>query len=137
VVPAGLIGGLLGAAFAAMAEVLVFTGLERPATPSTRSLRVVAAAMVAGQAVLGLVVAMLSTAFDGGTIPLLVEFASAGMLGLGSFGVALAYRGHATHRPFDDEVRARSRTILLMALADAVGVLGAVLAILSLLLAEG
>ncbi|TAJ98816.1 MAG: hypothetical protein EPO36_14165 [Chloroflexota bacterium] len=135
--PAGVIGGLLGAAFAAVAEVLVLTGLERPATPSTRSLRVIAAAFVAGQAVLGLVVAMLSAAIGGGTIPLLVEFASAGMLGLGSFGVALVYRGHATHGPHDDEVRARSRTILLMALADAVGILGAVLAILSLFLAEG
>ncbi|MCI0581783.1 MAG: hypothetical protein L0227_02630 [Chloroflexi bacterium] len=135
--PAGLIGGLLGAAFAGVAEVLVFIGLERPTTPSMRSLRIVAAALVAGQAVLGLVVAMLAAALDGGSIPLLVEFASAGMLGLGSFGVALVYRGHATHGPYADEVRARSRTILQMALADAVGVLGAVVAILSLFLAEG
>jgi len=137
VVPAGLIGGLLGAAFAAVAEVLVFTGLERPTASSLRSLRIIAAAFVAGQAVLGLVVAMLAAAIDGGTIPVLVEFASAGMLGLGAFGVALVYRGHATHGPYADEVRARSRTILLMALADAVGVLGAVLAILALFLAEG
>lgn len=132
--PAGVIGGLLGAGFAAVAELLVFTGLERPATLPARSLRIIAAAFVAGQATLGIVVALLAATIEGGDIPLLVEFASAGMLGLGAFGVALVYRRHASHGPYDDEVRARSRTILLMALADAVGILGAVLAMLYLFL---
>jgi len=134
--PAGVIGGLLGTALAGLAEVLVFSGLERPSTPQARSLRIIAAAFVGGQAALGLVIALLAASIADVEIPLAVAFASAGMLGLGAFGVALTYRLHATSAPFADEVRARARTIVLMAVADAIGVLGAILAILTLFLSE-
>jgi hypothetical protein len=132
--PAGVIGGLLGAALAGVAEVLVFRGLDRPATPQARSLRIIAAAFVAGQAVLGIVVAMLSVSLPDAAISVPVAFVSAAMLGLGAFGVALTYRQRVASGPADDDVRARSRTIVLMAVADAIGILGAVLAILSLFL---
>lgn len=132
--PAGVIGGLLGAALAGVAEILVFPGLDGPTTPRAGSLRIIAAAFVAGQAVLGIVVAVLSASLPDAEISMPVAFASAAMLGLGAFGVALTYRRHVSGGAADDDLRARARTVTLMAVADGIGVLGAVLAILSLFL---
>ena len=128
----GFIAGGLGAAFAALAELLVLTAAERPSSLGRGSLRIIAAAFIGGQLVLGLVIVALAASL-GGTIDLAIGFASPALIGLGSFGIALTYRRYAG-RPGEETPRDRSGTILQMALSEAVGIAGVVLAMLALFL---
>lgn len=128
----GFIAGGLGAAFAALAELLVLTAVERPSSHGRGSLRIIAAAFIGGQLVLGLVIVLLA-ASPGGSIDPAIGFASAALIGFGSFGIALTYRRYAS-RPGEETAGERSATILLMALSQAAGIAGVVLAMLVLLL---
>jgi hypothetical protein len=130
--PNGVIGGLLAAALAGLAEVLIFTGIEGPKTQVQRSLRVIAAAFVGGQATLGVVIATLSASIADAAIPVPIAFASAAMIGIGTFTIALTYRRASVAPASGDPIRDRARWIVRMAVGEAVGVIGAVFAILSL-----
>ena len=128
----GLIAGGLGAALAALAELLVWTAPDRTRPPGRSSIRIIAAAFIGGELVMGLVIILL-TLFEGGTVEPIVGFASSALIGLGSFGIALAYRRYAG-APGQATDRERSVVILRMALAQGIGILGAILAILTLML---
>lgn len=128
----GLIAGGLGAALAALAEVLVWTTPDRPSSLGRAGVRVIAAAFIGGELALGLVIIML-TLTVGGSVDTSVAFASAALFGLGSFGIALSYRIYAG-APGQATDRERSTAILRMALAQGLGIIGATLAILTLML---
>ena len=128
----GLIAGGLGAALAALAELLVLTAPGRPTPLGRGSVRLIAAAFVGGELVMGLVIVMLTLTL-GGAVDLAIGFASAALIGLGSFGIALTYRGYAAEAG-EATARERSGAILRMAFAQAVGILGQILAILTLML---
>jgi hypothetical protein len=131
-VPSGVIGGLLAALLAGIAEVLIFTGLDWPRTEAQRSLRIIAAAFVGGQAMLGLVIATLSASIKNAAIPIPVAFASAALIGVGAFTIAVAYRRAAVAPTSGDTARDRAQLVTRMGIGEAIGVVGAVLAILSL-----
>ena len=126
----GFIAGGLGAAFAALALLLVLAAPNRPSALAGGSLRILAAAFIGGQLVLGLVIVLLTASLSGSIDPA-IGFISAALLGLGSFGIALIYRRYAS-RPGEATARERSGTILQMALSQAVAVAGVVLAMLVL-----
>ena len=128
----GLIAGGLGAAFAAVAQVLIWTGMDRELGPGARSLRIMSAAFVGGDLVLGMVIVILTLSL-GGTVDPLIGLVSAAHIGLGSFGIALTFRS-VVSKPSDVTAADRSRAILRMAFSQAAGTLGAVLAILSIVL---
>ena len=134
--PVGVIGGLLAAALAGVAEVLVFSGVEEPPTPVARATRIVAAAFIGGLVALGLVIASLAWSVAGAEIPAAVAFGSAAMMAVGAFGIALVFRQHASGPAYAELGRERSRAVMLMAVADGVGVLGAALAIVFLFVAS-
>ena len=128
----GVIGGLFAMALAAVAEVLIFTGLDWPRTDAQRSLRIIAAAFVGGQGVLGAVIALLSAFTKDAAIPVPIALASAALIGVGTFTIAIAYRRAAVAPASGDPVRDRARSVARMGVGQAIGVVGAVLAILSL-----
>lgn len=128
----GLIAGGLGAAFAALAELLVLTAGERPRPLPGGSLRIIAAAFVAGQLALGVVIVLLTLTIEG-TIDPATGLASAALIGLGAFGTAVTYRGYAA-RPGEETARERSAVILRMAVSEAVAIGGVVLSMLTLFL---
>jgi hypothetical protein len=130
--PSGVIGGLLAAALASVAEVLIFTGIDGPKNQAQRSTRVIAAAFVAGQASLGLIIAMLSAFTEDATISSPIAFASAALIAIGAFTIAITYRRGALSPGSGDPVRDRIQTVRHMALGEALGVGGAMLAITSL-----
>ena len=134
--PVGVIGGLLGAALAGVAEVLVFSGLPEPPTPLARSTRIIAAAFIGGIAAMGLVIAVLSASIPGAEPDLAAAFGTAAMMAGGAFGIALVFRGHASSSAYGQLGRERARAVLLMAVADGVGVLGAALAIVFLFISS-
>jgi hypothetical protein len=129
----GVIAGGLGAALAAIAELLVLTAPDRR-DENGRSLRVTAAAFVGGEVALGLVIVMLTVTI-GGTVDPAIGLTSAALFGLGSFWIALTYRGFAD-LPGELTARERSSAIVRMALAQGVTILGAIIAILTLMLSE-
>ena len=132
----GVMAGLLAAALAGVAELLVFTGLEAPPTPVARATRIVAAAFIGGIVALGLVIAMLAGSIEGVAIPAPAAFGSAATMAVGAFGIALVFRQHASGPAYGELGRERARAIFLMAVADGVGVLGAALAIVFLFVAS-
>jgi hypothetical protein len=127
----GLIAGGLGAALAAVAELLVLSSPDRRSADG-RSVRVVAASFVAGEIALGVVIVMLTLTLPG-TVDPAIGMVSAALLGFGSFAIAITYRGLAATT---GELTARDRVgaIVRMAAAQGAGVIGAVIAILALMI---
>ena len=127
----GLIAGGLGAALAAVAELLIWSAPVRDEEPA-RGMRARAATFVGGEVLLGLVLIAL-TLTEVGTIDPAIGLLSGTLMGLGSFGIALTYRGFAG-APGEITPRDRAGTIVRMASAQGVGVIGVVIAILSMFL---
>jgi hypothetical protein len=127
-----LIAGGLGFAFAALAEVLIWVGIERELGPGKQSLRLIAAAFVAGQAVLGIVIILLALSGPG-TVDPLVGLVSSALIGAGTFGIALTYRRYA-NAPNEPTPADRAAAILRMAASQGAGTIGVVLAMLTLFL---
>jgi hypothetical protein len=131
-VPLIAVGGFLGAAIALLAEIVVLRGFDRPLDPAAASVRTIAVAFVAGQAALGAVVGILSLSIPADHLALPMEPVLPIMLGIGAFGTAFAYRAGVSREPFD--ARARARTIVTMAGAEAISVIGCAVALLALFL---
>lgn len=129
----GLIAGGLGAAFAAVAQVLIWTGMDRALGPAAKSLRVLAAAFVAGEMMLGFVLVLLNIFLDGAVDPIL-GLVTAGLMGVGCFGIALTFRRYAS-LPTEPTARDRSGALVRMAISQAIGTIGVLITMLSLFLA--
>jgi hypothetical protein len=127
-----LIAGGLGFAFAALAELLIWVGLERELVPGMQSLRLIAAAFVAGQAILGIVVILLALTVPG-TVDPLIGLVSGALIGAGTFGIALTYRGYA-RAPNEPTPADRAAAILRMAVSQGAGIIGVVVTMLTLFL---
>lgn len=127
----GFIAGGLGAALAAVALVLVLTAPARTESIAT-GLRTIAAAFVAGEIVLGLVVIALTATLDG-SVDTAIGFLTAGMIAIGSFGIAFSYRSFAG-KAGEVTLRDRAGTIVRMAVFQGVGVIGIVVTLLNLFL---
>lgn len=127
----GFIAGGLGAAFAALAELLVLSAATRSEAIAA-GMRTIAAAFVAGEIALGIVVVILSATL-GGTVDTAIGFLTAGMMAIGSFGIAFSYRGFAT-RPGEVTLRDRAGMIVRMAVFQGIGVIGVVVTLLNLFL---
>jgi hypothetical protein len=116
--------GLLAATLAALAELLVVGREDRPLGAVERNLRTLTVAYVGGQAVLGLVLAIISTATAGTAIPGPVPWLGALALVVAALGNGLIWRSRPRSSPTDMTPDDRVSTLLRLALAQAVGILG-------------
>lgn len=116
--------GLLAATLAALSELLVVTGADGPLGPVERNVRVVTAAYVGGQAVLGIVLAVISLTFLGAGLPGPVSWLAAVALVLAAVGCGLIWRSRSRSGPADMTPDDRAATLFRLAIAQAVGILG-------------
>jgi hypothetical protein len=125
----GFIAGGLGAALAMLAELLVLSAPSRTEAMAT-GLKYIAAAFIGGEIVLALVIIGLAATI-GGTVDPAIGLLTAAMIGVGSFGIALSYRGFAGQSG-DVTMRDRAGLILRLAGFQAIGVVGVVITLLIL-----
>ncbi len=116
--------GLLAATLAALSELLVITGGDRPLGPVERSLRGITVAYVGGQAILGVVLAIISVAVPRGAVPGLAAWLGAFALVVAAVGDGLIWRSRPRSGASDMTEADRAATLLRLALAQAVGILG-------------
>ncbi len=125
--------GLLAATLAALAELLVLSGVDGPLGRLERSLQRITAAYVAGQAVLGLVLAILTEAATRAhVVPSPASWLAAGAITLAALGDGLIWRSRPRSGTSDITPDDRAATLLRLALAQAVGILGFALGFLAL-----
>ncbi len=125
--------GLLAATLAALTELLVLSGIDHPLGPLERSLQRITAAYVAGQGVLGLVLAILTAATGRGhAIPSPAGWLAAVAITLAALGDGLIWRSRPRSGTVDITPDDRAATLLRLALAQAVGILGFALGVLAL-----
>ena len=121
--------GLLAATLAALAELLVISGEDRQLGPIERNLRVLAVAYVGGQATLGLVLAVVATTMGGPTVPGPVLWLACFSLVVAAVGDGLIWRSRPRSGASDMTADDRAATLLRLAIAQAVGILGFVAAL--------
>ncbi len=124
--------GLLAATLAALTELLVLSGVDRPLGRLERSLQRITAAYVAGQAVLGLVLAILTAATRGHAIPSPASWLAAAAITLAALGDGLIWRARPRSGTSDITPDDRAATLVRLALAQAVGILGFALGFMAL-----
>ncbi len=127
--------GLLAATLAALTELLVLSGADRPLGRLEHSLQRITAAYVAGQAVLGLVLAVLTAALRGHAIPSPAAWLAAAAITLAALADGLIWRSRPRSGTSDITPADRAATLLRLALAQTVGILGFALGFLVLQLA--
>ena len=120
--------GLLAATLAALAELLVVGGEDRQLGPLERNLRALTVAYVGGQAVLGLVLAIVAATMGGPTVRGPVPWLAAFALVVAAVGDGLIWRSRPRSGASDMTPDDRAATLLRLAIAQAVGILGFVAA---------
>ena len=126
----GALPGLLAATLAALSEVLVVGGTDRRLGPIERGLQVITAAYVGGQAVLGVVLAILSVVYGDGRLPSPASWLGGVAIVLAAVADGLIWRSRPRSAASDMTPADRAATLLRLALAQAIGVLGFVAAVI-------
>ena len=116
--------GLLAATLAALSELLVVGGTDRPLGPIERNLQRITAYYVGGLAVLAIILAILSVAFRGSGVPEPASWLGAAAIVVAAIGDGLIWRSRPRTGQSDMTAADRAATLLRLALAQAVGVLG-------------